>query len=103
MLTRNNRGIVTIRDVRRTVAVERLGKHVSAETNLCNNRRGMFSVRSVRMGYKKDSGDRLNQLSSGVGSCSRELRRNGKKRIRLCQEDFILCCSDNETAIIPLP
>jgi hypothetical protein len=37
---RNNRGIFTKRDVMRTaVAVERLGKHVPAETNTRNSRR----------------------------------------------------------------
>jgi hypothetical protein len=54
MPAHNNRGIVTIRDVTRTaVAVERLGKHVSAETNSRNKRRAVFSVRSVQRGYKK--------------------------------------------------
>jgi hypothetical protein len=38
------------------------------------------------------------KLSFGVGSCSRELRRNGKKGIRLCKED-----SDSETVINPFP
>jgi hypothetical protein len=30
-------------------------------------------------------------------------RRNGKKGIRLCKEDFIVCCSGSETVINPLP
>jgi hypothetical protein len=47
-----NREIVTIRDVTRTaVAIERLGKHVSAETN----RRTVFLMRSVPRDYKKDN------------------------------------------------
>jgi hypothetical protein len=50
----NNRGIVTIRDVTRTaVAMERLDRHVSAET-----RRAVFSVHSVPWGYKKDKENR---------------------------------------------
>jgi hypothetical protein len=44
----NNRGIVMIRDVTRTaVAMERLGKNVSAETNSRNSRRAVFPLRSV--------------------------------------------------------
>jgi hypothetical protein len=55
MLARNSRGIVTIRDVTRTaVAMEQLSKHVSAEKNSRNNRRAVFSVRSLPKGYKKD-------------------------------------------------
>jgi hypothetical protein len=43
MTERNIGGIVTIRDVtRRAVAMERLGKHVSAEKNSHNNRRAVF-------------------------------------------------------------
>jgi hypothetical protein len=43
MPARNNRGIVTIRDVARTdVAMEELSKYVSAETYSCNNRRAVF-------------------------------------------------------------
>jgi hypothetical protein len=77
MLARSNRGIVTIRDVTCTaVAMERLVKHISAEANSCNNRRVVFSVRSMPRDYKKESGDRLNQLSSGVVSCSREMRES---------------------------
>jgi hypothetical protein len=48
--------------------MEPLGKHVSAETNSRNNRRAVFSVRSVPKGYKKDKEDRLRQSSSGVPS-----------------------------------
>jgi hypothetical protein len=36
------------------VAMERFGKHVSAETNSRNNTRAVFSVRSVSRGYEKD-------------------------------------------------
>lgn len=44
----------TVRDVtRKAVAMERLGKHVSAATNSRNNRRAMFCVRSVPKDYKK--------------------------------------------------
>ncbi|PNF14472.1 hypothetical protein B7P43_G00827 [Cryptotermes secundus] len=35
------------------------------------------------------------ELSSGVGSWE----NNGKKGIRLCKEDFIVCCSYSETVI----
>jgi hypothetical protein len=60
MSARNNRGIVTIRDVTRTVvAMEQLSKHVSAEMNSRNNRRAVFSVRSMSRGYNKDRGGRL--------------------------------------------
>jgi hypothetical protein len=53
MPAHNNRGIVTLGDVTRTaVAVERLGKHVSAETNSRNSGRTVFSVQSVPRGYK---------------------------------------------------
>jgi hypothetical protein len=30
-------------------------------------------------------------------------RRNGKKGIRLCKEDFLVCCSDSEAVMNPLP
>jgi hypothetical protein len=64
MPSRNNRGIVTIRDVTRTaVAMERLGKHVSAETNSRNNRRAVFSGRSMPRGYEKDREFRISHLS----------------------------------------
>jgi hypothetical protein len=74
MPARNSRGIVTIRDVTRTaVAMERLGKHVSAETNSRNNRRAVFSVRSVPSGYKMEEEYRLSQLSfeTPVWQCMR--------------------------------
>jgi hypothetical protein len=48
---------------RTAVAMERLGKHVSAETNSRNNKRAVISVRSVSRGYKKDKADSLSQLS----------------------------------------
>jgi hypothetical protein len=51
----NNRGIFKKQDVTRTaVAMEQLSKHVSAGTNTSNNRRSVFSVRTVPTGYKKD-------------------------------------------------
>jgi hypothetical protein len=60
----NNGGTVTIRDVVRTaVAMEQLSKHISAEMNLCNKRRAMFSVLCVPSGHKKDKEERLGQLS----------------------------------------
>jgi hypothetical protein len=66
---RDNRGIVTIRDVTRTaVAVERLGNHVSAGTSSRNNVSAVFSVRSLSRGYKKDKEYHVNQSSSVVPS-----------------------------------
>jgi hypothetical protein len=51
MTARTNRKIVTLRDVTRiTVAMERLCKHVSAETISRNNRRAVFSVCSFAEG-----------------------------------------------------
>jgi hypothetical protein len=68
----NNRGILTIQDVMRTAAaMEQLGKHVSAETNSCNNRRAVFSVPSMPSGYKKDKKGRLRQFSFEKPGCLR--------------------------------
>jgi hypothetical protein len=39
---------------RTAIAIERLGKHISAEKNSRNNRRAVFSVRSGPRGFKKD-------------------------------------------------
>jgi hypothetical protein len=51
----NDRGSLSTRDVRlRAVVMKRLGKHFSAVTTLRNNRRAVFSVRSVPRDYKKD-------------------------------------------------
>jgi hypothetical protein len=59
---RNNRGIVSKRDMSRTsVAMEQLSKHVSPETNTCNNRITKFYVRSVPRDYKQDKDDRLSK------------------------------------------
>jgi hypothetical protein len=70
MPARNNRGIVTMRDVTRTaVAMEQLSKQVSEEMNTRNNRRAVFSVRSVPRGYKQDKEFRLSQLSSETPAC----------------------------------
>jgi hypothetical protein len=69
MSARNNRGIVTKRDVTRIAVVERLGKHVSAETNSRNKRRAVFSSWSVPRGYKKDKENRLRQLSFETPAC----------------------------------
>jgi hypothetical protein len=54
---------------RRAAAMERRGKHVSAETNSRNNRRAVFSVRSVQRGYEKDKEDCLSQLSFETPAC----------------------------------
>jgi hypothetical protein len=70
MPARTNGVIVTIGDVTRTaVAMERLGKHVSTETNSRNNRIDVFSVRSVPRDYELDKADRLNKLSFETPPC----------------------------------
>jgi hypothetical protein len=67
---RNNRGIVTIRDVSRTtVTMEQLIKHVSAERNSHSNRRAVFSVQSVPRSYKTDKEDLSVQLSFETPAC----------------------------------
>jgi hypothetical protein len=48
--------------MRIAVAMEQLGEHVSAEKNSRNNRRAVFSVRSVPRGYNEDK-VHLSQLS----------------------------------------
>jgi hypothetical protein len=90
MPARNNRGNVTIRDATRTaVAMEELKRkriHATIE-ELC------FLCGPCPEGYKTDKEGRLSWLSSGVGSCSRELRespelaagRKIEKGIRLCK------------------
>jgi hypothetical protein len=70
MPAHKNTGIVTIRDVTRTaVAMERSVKHVSAKTNSSNNRRDVFYLRSVPIGYKKDKKYRLSQSSFETPAC----------------------------------
>jgi hypothetical protein len=69
MPVRNNGETVTIRDVTRTaVAIGRLGKHLSAETNSRRSRRAVFSGPSVPRGYK-DNEDRLSQMSFETPTC----------------------------------
>jgi hypothetical protein len=52
-----------IQDVTRTaVAMELMGKHVSTKKNSRNNKRDVFSVRSVSIYYKENK-DFLSQLS----------------------------------------
>jgi hypothetical protein len=51
------------------VAIDRLGKHVSAEKNSRNNRRVVFSVQSVSRSYKKDRNNPLSQLSFETPAC----------------------------------
>jgi hypothetical protein len=64
MPTHNDNGTVMKQDVMCTaIAMEKLSKNVSVETNTCNNRRAVFSVRSMLWGYKEDKEDRLSQLS----------------------------------------
>jgi hypothetical protein len=51
--SRNSKGIVIMGDVTRTaIAMEQLSKHVSKETNYCNNKRAVFSVQSAPKGYR---------------------------------------------------
>jgi hypothetical protein len=70
MPARNNRGIVTIRDVTRTaVAMEQLSKQVSEEMNTRNNRGAVFSMRSVPRGYKEAKKAVLSQLSFETPAC----------------------------------
>jgi hypothetical protein len=70
MPARNNRGVFTIWDLTRTaVAMEQMSKHVSTKTNTRNNRRAVFSLRSVPRGYKKDKEDRLSQSSFEMPAC----------------------------------
>jgi hypothetical protein len=64
MSARNNRGGITIRDVRlAAVAMEQLSKCISSKTNARNNRSVVFSVLSVPRGYKQDKEGRLSQFS----------------------------------------
>jgi hypothetical protein len=53
----------------RAVAMERLGRHVSAEMNSRNNRTAVFSEQPVPRGYKKNKERRLSQLSFETPSC----------------------------------
>jgi hypothetical protein len=84
MLACNNRGIITIRDAKRTiVAMEQLSKHVSAETNSCNNRTAEFSAWSVPGDYKKDKEDRANAVPGGITGppCSWGIQIRGPRRL----------------------
>jgi hypothetical protein len=49
--------------------MERLGKHVSADSNSRNDTGAVFSVRSMPMSYKKNKEDRLSQLSYETPAC----------------------------------
>jgi hypothetical protein len=49
--------------MRISVAMERLGTHISMETNSHNNRRAVFSVQFMPSGYKMDKKGRLRELS----------------------------------------
>jgi hypothetical protein len=48
--------------------MEQLSKHISAEKNTRNNRRAVFSVRSLLRGYKKDKDNRLSESRVEAGS-----------------------------------
>jgi hypothetical protein len=49
--------------------MEQLSNHGSAEINISNNRRAVFSVRSVMGGYKKDTEDHLSLLNFETPAC----------------------------------
>jgi hypothetical protein len=80
--------------------MERLGKYFTAETISRNKRGAVFFVRPAPRGYKKNKEYNLSQPSSGLGSCSRDLRessefadylrRNDKKGIRMLKEHLIV-------------
>jgi hypothetical protein len=62
----------------------------------------VFSEGAAPRLYKED----LRQLESELRESpelAEQLRRNGKKGIKLCKEDFILCCTDSDTVMNPLP
>jgi hypothetical protein len=66
----NNRGAVTKQDMtRKAVVMEQLSEYVSAEKTTCNNRRAVFSVRSVPRGYKKDKEGRFSQFNFETPAC----------------------------------
>jgi hypothetical protein len=84
MHPRNNGGTITIRDVTRTaVAMERLVKRVIAEMNSRNNRKSVFSLRSLLRDYRKAKEDRLRQLSFETPACQdMNLRREELSEMR---------------------
>jgi hypothetical protein len=52
-----------------SIAMEQLSRHVSSKTSMRNNRRAVFSVRSMPRGYKKDKEGCLSQLSFETPTC----------------------------------
>jgi hypothetical protein len=46
---------------------------------------------------------RVPELTVAAENWEKVIRNNGKKGIRLCKEDFIVCCSYSETVMNPLP
>jgi hypothetical protein len=84
--------------------MQRCRKHISSTINQhATMEEEGFYVGVAPRPYNEDLTQLELKLSSGVGSCSRELRRNGKKGIRLCKEDFRVCCSCSEIITNPLP
>jgi hypothetical protein len=71
----------------------------------------VFSVRPVQSGYNEEfSRGELSRVLELVVAAengeSRQLKvieKKWNKGIRLCKEDFIICYSDSETVINPLP
>jgi hypothetical protein len=115
----NNTGIVTIRNTTRTAfAMERSGKHVSAQTNSMNNRTAVFSVRSVREIIKRtkkpfksvkfgdaslpvyETGNR-NETVSGDGS--RKIKKRWQESNQTVKRRLHVCYRDSQTVINPLP
>jgi hypothetical protein len=43
------------------------------------------------------------RIESPELAVDRRIERKSKKRIRLCKEDFKVCCSYSETVMNPLP
>jgi hypothetical protein len=106
MPTSNNKGIVTIRDVRGTaVVIEQLSKQVSAEANTHNNRGAVFSMWFVPGWYKQDSlKQRVNCCQKNLGSPLRWQSKVMARNELNCEKKILyVCCNDSETVINPLP
>jgi hypothetical protein len=69
MPKRNNRGIVTIRDMTRTAVATSDWISTFPRRRIHATTEQLFSVRSVLRGYKNDKEDRLSQLSLETPAC----------------------------------
>jgi hypothetical protein len=84
------------------VATQRCGKHISAAVNQhATIEEAVFSVGTATRLYNEDF--RQLELELRGSPELTELRRNFRKEIRLCREDFIGCWSDSETVTSSLP